>query len=157
MLAFEGLLVRRVVNRLQPPGDGDIMLPRGTVSIAGTTIIPTNDPDDAKVTDGEIARIREQISHLLPGVANMEIKHSWAGVRPLYDGELGAAAPRDPHLWSRDFSVFDHTEPDGIEGLITIVGGKLTTFRLMAERAADAACRTLGITVPCRTATTSME
>ena len=74
----------------------------------------------------------------------MEIKHSWAGVRPLYDGELGAAAPRDTRLWSRDFSVFDHTEPDGIEGLITIVGGKLTTFRLMAERAADAACRTLG-------------
>jgi glycerol-3-phosphate dehydrogenase len=157
MLAFEGLLVRRVVNRLQPPGDGDIMLPRGTVSIAGTTIIPTEDPDDSTVSEWETNRIREQISMLLPGVAVMKTKHSWAGVRPLYDVEISNGPRRDPHLWSRDFSVLDHAASDGIDGLITIAGGKLTTFRLMAEHAADAASRTLGITEPCRTATTPLK
>ena len=154
MIAFEGSLVRHVLNRLQPPGDGDIMLPRGKVSIAGTTIVPTDDPDDRTVSECEVQGIREQVSRMLPGVAQMKIKHSWTGVRPLYVGEPADGAPYDPHLWSRDFNVFDHSMSDGVEGLISIVGGKLTTFRLMAEHAADTACRTLGVAEPCRTSTT---
>jgi glycerol-3-phosphate dehydrogenase len=157
MLAFEGSLVRHVVNRLQPPGDGDIMLPRGRVSIAGTTIIPTDDPDDSAVSEWESTRIREQISSLIPGVAQMKMKHAWAGVRPLYDHESTDGPRQDPHLWSRDFSIFDHSVSEGLDGLITVVGGKLTTFRLMAEHAADSACRMLGVRVPCRTAATPLK
>jgi glycerol-3-phosphate dehydrogenase len=158
MLAYEGLLVRGVVNRLQPPGDGDILLPRGSVSIAGTTIVPTEDPDDRTVSSAEIDRITEQIANVVPVIRGRAVKHSWAGVRPLYGGGQGPDAARgaDPHLWSRDFAVIDHAAADGIEGLMTIVGGKLTTFRLMAERTADAACRILGVAVPCSTATTPL-
>jgi glycerol-3-phosphate dehydrogenase len=58
------------------------------------------------------------------------------------------------HEWSRDFSVIDHGARDRLEGLLTVVGGKLTTFRLMAEKASDAACRQLGVTAACRTAET---
>ncbi len=152
MLAFAGRHVRGVVNRLQPPGDGDIVLPRGSVSIAGTTIIPTDDPDDAQVTEEETRRIREQVAMILPGLARLPLKHSWAGVRPLYNGEVPGPDGGDPHLWSRDFNVIDHQAENGIDGLITVVGGKLTTFRLMAEHASDAACRLLGISSPCRTA-----
>ncbi len=157
MLAYEGMLVHGVVNRLQPPGDGDILLPRGNVSIAGTTIVPTEDPDDRTVSPEEIERIKEQVSAIVPGIRGREIKHSWAGVRPLYDGGSSQGPHADPHLWSRDFSVLDHAATDGIDGLMTTVGGKLTTYRLMAERTADAACRILGMTARCTTATTRLQ
>jgi len=49
----------------------------------------------------------------------------------------------------------DHAK-DGVENLITITGGKLTTFRLMAEKTSDLACDRLGISVPCTTRTTPM-
>ena len=72
----------------------------------------------------------------------------FAGIRPLY-GEGGAAAGRKV---SRGFAVLDHAARDGLEGFITVVGGKLTTYRLMAEQAADVAASKLGVDVPCTTA-----
>ena len=51
---------------------------------------------------------------------------------------------------SRSFRCFDHAE-EGAEGLVTIVGGKATTARLMAEVTADVVCRKLGVSAPCRT------
>jgi glycerol-3-phosphate dehydrogenase len=53
---------------------------------------------------------------------------------------------------SRSHALVDHRERDGVEGLVTITGGKTTTFRLMAEAAMDAACEQLGVDRPCRTA-----
>lgn len=39
---------------------------------------------------------------------------------------------------------------------VVVIGGKLTTFRLMAERTADAVCKELGVDRPCATATTEL-
>src|SRR4029453_13611281 len=47
--------------------------------------------------------------------------------------------------------LLDHAERDGVEGFITITGGKTTTYRLMAEAAVDAVCARLGVDRPCRT------
>jgi glycerol-3-phosphate dehydrogenase len=53
---------------------------------------------------------------------------------------------------SRGFVVLDH-EAEGIINFVTITGGKLTTFRLMAEQTADLVCSRLRVTDPCRTRT----
>ena len=53
---------------------------------------------------------------------------------------------------SRGIVLLDHAERDGLDGFITITGGKLMTYRLMAEWATDAVCRKLGNTRPCTTA-----
>ena len=63
-----------------------------------------------------------------------------------------AAADGNPHSWSRDFTVLDHAACDGVDGLVSIVGGKLTSFRLMAEKTSDVVCEKLGISAACRTA-----
>jgi glycerol-3-phosphate dehydrogenase len=47
---------------------------------------------------------------------------------------------------SRGIVLLDHAQRDGMEGFITITGGKLMTYRLMAEWATDAVCRKLGNT-----------
>jgi glycerol-3-phosphate dehydrogenase len=52
----------------------------------------------------------------------------------------------------RGFALIDHAEdPRPVNNFITISGGKLTTYRLMAEKTADLVCRQLGVTASCRT------
>ena len=53
---------------------------------------------------------------------------------------------------SRAHTVLDHGERDGVDNFVSIVGGKLTTYRLMAEQTADVVCAKLGVTEPCTTA-----
>jgi glycerol-3-phosphate dehydrogenase len=155
MVALDGPLLSTSVNRLQPPSDGDIALPRGRMNIAGTTSIPIDQPDDRRVDEKEIALIRSRAFDMLPGLKESTARHSWSGVRPLFDSPAdGEVRGLDVHEWSRDFTVIDHAARDGMAGLFTVVGGKLTTFRLMAEKTADAACRQLGIQAACRTAET---
>ena len=55
------------------------------------------------------------------------------------------------------FDVLDHAERDSVEGFVNIVGGKLTTFRLMAEKTANAVCAKLGVDRPCATARTEVS
>jgi glycerol-3-phosphate dehydrogenase len=85
---------------------------------------------------------------MLDGVTTARAMRAYAGVRPLYD--LGAEA--EGREMSRNFAVIDHQERDGIKGFTSIVGGKVTTYRLMAERVVDVAARHLGVSTPCTTA-----
>jgi glycerol-3-phosphate dehydrogenase len=158
MVALDGPRLSTSVNRLQPPSDGDIALPRGRMNIAGTTSIPIDRPDDKRVDEQEIVLIRERVLDMLPGLRESTARHSWSGVQPLFDSQpAGQELSLDVHEWSRDFTVIDHVARDRTEGLLTVVGGKLTTFRLMAEKTADAACEQLGVTAACRTAETVFE
>ncbi|HYO89578.1 MAG TPA: anaerobic glycerol-3-phosphate dehydrogenase subunit GlpA [Candidatus Limnocylindrales bacterium] len=152
MLAFNLRWVNTVINKLRPPGDGDIFVPVGTVSVIGTTSVPTTDPADTRVERWEIERILDECEAMTPGISRARILRSWAGVRPLYDpGETA-----DGRAAKRTFVVLDHASDTGVEGIASIVGGKLTTCRLMAERAADVVCAHLGVTSPCATASTPL-
>lgn len=152
MLAFNLRWVNTVINKLRLPGDGDIFVPVGTVSVIGTTSVKTDDPADIRVERWEIERILDEAEAMTPGISRARILRAWGGVRPLYDpGETG-----DDRAARRTFTVLDHAETDGIAGLSSIIGGKLTTFRLMAERVADQVCARLGVTAPCTTATTPL-
>ncbi len=71
-------------------------------------------------------------------------------MRPLYDPGAG-----DGREAARTFTLLDHAA-DGVTGFYSIVGGKLTTFRLMAEKIVDAVCRQIGSSAPCTTATTPL-
>jgi glycerol-3-phosphate dehydrogenase len=136
-----------VVNRCRPPGDGDILVPVGPVSILGTTDT-TLDTDHYEITPEEVRAIVTEAAAMVPAAAERRVLRVFAGARPLYDPAHGAGESRS---LSRSHTVLDHAA-DGVENFVSIVGGKLTTFRLMAEHAADAVCRKLGVTAPCRTA-----
>ncbi|MEX0651786.1 MAG: FAD-dependent oxidoreductase, partial [Actinomycetota bacterium] len=57
---------------------------------------------------------------------------------------------------SRTFKTIDHAVEDGVEGFVTITGGKATTLRGMAEVCADMVCAKLGVVVPCMTRETTL-
>lgn len=146
LLVTRSRLTRRVINRLRPPADADILAPGGTVSILGTTSSRVESPDNLRPTAREADRIIEDARAMLPVLDRTRFIRAYAGVRPLV-----STGSDDDRAISRDFSLLDHGL-QGVENLITITGGKLTTFRLMAEKAADLACRKLGVEAPCRTA-----
>lgn len=147
MVAMNHRLINSVVNRCKMPADGDIIVPIRTVCVIGTTDIVVQDPDDTRITPEEVALMLEEGDVLVPGMSRARVLRAWAGVRPLYK-DTDVVSNRDI---SRDFKLLDHKERDGVEGLISIVGGKYTTYRLMAERTVDLAARYLGVTTPCRT------
>lgn len=146
MVALNHRLVNSVINRCKPPADGDILVPIRTVCVIGTTDVHVADPDDTSLAADDIAFMLQEGDKLAPGLANARALRAWAGARPLYTDLV--VADRD---LSRDFKLLDHQERDGVAGLISIVGGKYTTYRLMAERAVDLAAARLGVTTPCRT------
>jgi glycerol-3-phosphate dehydrogenase len=156
MIGFNGRWVNTVINRLRKPGDGDIIVPWPRMAVAGTTSTPTEKPDDTMIEPRESDVILEEAAVLLPGIREATIMRSWAGVRPIYDPEAnvrsGGEAPAEGRESSRTFAVLDHTREHGLSGMVTITGGKLTTFRLMAEKTSDLVCEKLGIQAACRTA-----
>lgn len=146
LVVFNHRFTSRVVNRLHPGSDGDIFVPHGSITILGTTSAPTDRPDDTTPTSEEVLRLLDIGEPLFPAVRDYRILRAFAGTRPLY--APGNASGRKA---SRNFHVVDHAE-QGLEGIVSIFGGKLTTYRLMAERAVDRVCAGLGVTAPCRTA-----
>ena len=146
LLAFNHRFTSRVINRLRKPGDGDIFVPHGSIVIYGTTSMPTNRPDDTALTSDEVLGLIALGEPLFPKIRNFRLLRAFAGTRPLYapDALSGRAA-------TRNFVLIDHAA-EGLSGMVTITGGKFTTYRLMAERAVDLAAHHLGALTPCRTA-----
>jgi glycerol-3-phosphate dehydrogenase len=85
---------------------------------------------------------------LVPGFTQHRALRAWAGVRPLYK-DKDVASDRDI---PRTFKLLDHQQRDGVGGIFSIVGGKWTTYRLMAEESVNEIAHLLGNTRPCRTA-----
>jgi glycerol-3-phosphate dehydrogenase len=153
LLALRGRLSDRVVNRLHPAGDGDIVLPQRALSVVGTSAWVVTDPDDLDVPEEHVQAMYREGARLVPAVATAEFRAAWSAARPL----VGAAGGGSGRQLSRTFKCFDHAVTDGVEGLVTITGGKATTLRAMAEAAADVVCAKLGVQVPCHTRDTVLE
>jgi glycerol-3-phosphate dehydrogenase len=147
LLALSGRLCDLVVNRLHPAGDGDIVVPQRALSIVGTSAWTVEDPDDLEVPDEHVQAMYREGAKLVPAVATAAERAAWSAARPL----IGASATGGGRELSRTFKCFDHAATDGVEGLVTITGGKATTLRAMAEATADLVCRKLGVDAPCRT------
>jgi glycerol-3-phosphate dehydrogenase len=153
MIAMNHRLVNTVVNRCTMPADGDIIVPIRTVSVIGTTDIRSEHADDLPVTQEEVDAMLADGERLVPGFRAHRALRVWAGVRPLFDDKKAGGSTRDV---SRGTALLDHGERDGVGRFITITGGKLTTYRLMAEEAVDAMVEQLGHDRPCRTKTTAL-
>jgi glycerol-3-phosphate dehydrogenase len=138
---------QRVINRCHRPSDGDIIVPNHTVSILGTTSIRSEDAENFEVTPSEVSLILRETSKLIPAVRDSRLIRAYAGIRPLFQsGEKG-----EDRSISRGLVLIDHGMRDDLHNLITITGGKLATYRLMAEKASNLVCEKMGIHAPCST------
>lgn len=149
LLIFGHRVNNVVLNRCRKPANADILVPGDTVCVIGTTSshIPFDEVDNMRVTPDEVDLLLTEGAKLAPSLATTRILRAYAGVRPL------VSADDDPsgRNISRGIVLLDHETRDGIKGFISITGGKLMTYRLMAEWTADAVCRKLGVDRKCQT------
>ena len=150
LLIFGHRVNNLVLNRCRKPADADILVPGDTISLIGTTSskVPYDQIDNMIITPDEVDLLLREGEKLAPSLATTRILRAYAGVRPL------VASDDDPsgRTVSRGIVLLDHATRDGMEGFITITGGKLMTYRLMAEWATDLVCKKIGNPERCRTA-----
>ncbi len=154
LLIFGHRVNNMVINRCRKPANADILVPDDNVCVIGTTSdrVPIETCDDMKVTDEEVEVLLTEGAQLAPALATTRILRAYAGVRPL------VASDNDPsgRSISRGIVTLDHATRDGLEGFVTITGGKMMTYRLMAEMVTDLACKKLGVNKACETRTTPL-
>ena len=154
LLIFAHRINNMVINRCRKPANADILVPGETVCVIGTTStrIPFEECDRVAATPEEVDLLISEGAKLSPALSSTRILRAYAGVRPL------VSADDDPsgRNISRGIVCLDHETRDGLKGFVTITGGKLMTYRLMAEMATDAVCRKLGVDKRCATATTPL-
>jgi glycerol-3-phosphate dehydrogenase len=142
--------VDTVINRCRPKGDAALIVPHETTCILGTTDEEVEDPEDYPEERWEVDLMISELKQLVPMLEDARTIRSFWGVRPLYEPpEVGSEDPTDI---TRDFFLLDHDERDDLPGMTSIVGGKLTTYRMMAEKISDHVCEKFGVSEPCRTA-----
>ncbi len=108
------------------------------------------DLDDVVATDEEVAYLIAETNRLIPGaeLTPEQVLYTYAGVRP-----LPAAPNGDEGSISRNHVIHDHAAGEGgVEGLLSIVGGKITTYRRLSEETVDLVVKKLDRRAPkCRT------
>ncbi|MDQ2165581.1 MULTISPECIES: anaerobic glycerol-3-phosphate dehydrogenase subunit A [Vibrio] len=143
-----------VINRCRKPSDADILVPGDTISLIGTTSehIDYDQIDNLHVTEKEVDILLAEGAKLAPIMANTRVLRAYAGVRPLVSINDDGSGRNI----SRGIVLLDHEQRDGLKGLTTITGGKLMTYRLMAEWATDLVAKKLDNNTPCETHTRAL-
>ena len=119
-------------------------------TIVGTTDTDyAGDPADAAATEEDVRYLREAAHRAFPNAPFDEIHFTWAGVRALVREE-GVSESQV----SRKHALYDHEKRDGTRGVLSVVGGKITAYRDIAEEATDVVMRKLGRSAAGTTATT---
>ncbi|KAI9271729.1 FAD dependent oxidoreductase-domain-containing protein [Phascolomyces articulosus] len=129
--------------------DGRVIffLPWEGSTIAGTTDSPTEVTQNPMPKEDEVKWILDEVSHYLSKdvkVRRGDVLAAWSGIRPLV---------RDPHAKNTESLVRNHMINVSENKLITIAGGKWTTYRAMAEETVDRAIEVFNLkpTGPCHT------
>ena len=135
--------------------------PYFVVPWAGAMLIGTTDEpfagnlDDVRPTDAEARYLLSEVNRIFPAanLSTEDVMHSYAGVRalPVQRGKTTSALSR------RSF-IHDHAKEYGVRGLISIIGGKLTAYRRLAQDVVDHAQTILHVKglKPCRTSQTPL-
>jgi glycerol-3-phosphate dehydrogenase len=126
---------------LLAPSDGRVMfvLPSGDLTIIGTTdTYETVQPDQVRASEADVAYLLDAANHFFPDarLGRDDVVSAWAGLRPLKANGTGTD---NPSAASREHTVAQH-----VPGLVSVTGGKLTTYRAMAGQVVDVVQRSLG-------------
>jgi glycerol-3-phosphate dehydrogenase len=144
---FSGAPRTAIYVEAETDGRPFFIIPWNNKYLIGTTDIPFDgNPDEARITDGEIDYLLHEANRVLPtaSLTRKQILFAYSGVRP-----LPYTADRAARKITRRHFIKPHRQ---VVNLFSIVGGKLTTYRSLAEQAVDAIFKRLGQDPPdCKT------
>ena len=145
---FRGAPADAIYSEARDDGRPFFIIPWQNRLLIGTTDVPfEGSPDDPRPSVEEIDYLLRQTLAIYPvaSLTRESIMFAYAGVRP-----LPVAHGRATGAITRRHSIRHHAANAG--GLFSVVGGKLTTYRSLAEEVTDIACRRTGHGDRCRTA-----
>lgn len=150
---FAGAPANALYVEAEADGRPFFIIPWNNAYLIGTTDLPFDgSPDDAEASDEEIAYLLAETNRVIPSaqLTRDRIRYTYSGIRP-----LPCRTSADPAGVTRRHFICDHAPTLG--GFLSIVGGKLTTYRNLSEQAVDAVFKKLGRkSPPCRTAEESL-
>jgi glycerol-3-phosphate dehydrogenase len=131
------------------PVDGRLyfVMPWLNYTLIGTTDTDySGDLDSVCAEESDVTYMLAGIHQVFPKLREEDIIYAIAGLRSL--AHIGGE--RSSNI-SRDHKILDHKRRDGIDGLVSVLGGKITAYRAVARDAVDIVCRKLGINATCTT------
>lgn len=141
---FPGAPADVVYYESQADGRLVLVIPwMGRYMLGTTDIRFEEDPDEARCDADEMTYILGEVNTLVPGadLTPDDVLYTFSGVRPLpYAPDRSESAVPRTHIL--------HEHGEGLKGVVTVVGGKLTTYRQLAQDAVDDAFRRLGRRAP---------
>lgn len=127
------------------------LMPWQNMSVLGTTDDDYyGDLDDVIATRDEVEYLFQAVERVFPAVRSARAIGTWGGVRPTLYGWGG----NEDEL-SREHRIVDHAEHHA-DGLYSMIGGKLASYRLFSEEMTDVLAKRLGNDQPCRTHTSPL-
>jgi glycerol-3-phosphate dehydrogenase len=118
------------LGSMTPAGRHFFLIPWRSHTLIGTTDKPfTGNPDDYRVTKESIMELIDDVNSSFGDgkLSYDDVKHTYGGLRPLVEKETS-----ETYSSSRKYEIFDNKK-EGLDGLITVEGGKYTTSRKLAE------------------------
>ena len=124
------------------------VIPWQNYSLIGTTDTDyTGDLDTVEAEANDATYLVKEVQRIFPDVKSDDIFYTSAGLRA-----LAYSKSRRPGDVSRSHKLVDHEREDGIDGFISVLGGKITAYRAVAEQTVDLVCHKLAVKAPCTTA-----
>ncbi len=129
------------------------VIPWRNRSLIGTTNVPfSGDIDELEVTPKDVNDFLDDINAILPDIhlEKEDVKYAFTGLYPL----ISEGIKSDTYQGTGEYQVVDHSAKDGVEGVVSVLGAKYTTGRIVAQYAVDMILKKLNIPEEkCQTAT----
>jgi glycerol-3-phosphate dehydrogenase len=142
MVVTDDQPVGTAVSQGVTAGTTGTVVPHGQHCVVGATNEPADGPADFEGDGDGAEQLLATLADVVPSLADARLLRTFWGVR---------SGPPRADSEGRPFALADHADRDGCWGMLSVVGGTLTTHRLVAERVADHVCGEFGITRECRT------
>jgi glycerol-3-phosphate dehydrogenase len=145
---FQGTIIikktlsARGIQYFHEPSDADAYIVHGNEAWLGTTSVKIKNPCEIKPEPSVEEYLIKKFRIIIPTLSQDQVIRKFVGIRALCnnnDDENGRGL-------TRDFKIIENPQ-----GFFHIIGGKLTTARLMAEKMSDLICEESGAKVPCKT------
>ena len=129
------------VGSMTPEGRHFFLIPWRNHTLIGTTDKPYNgNPDEYRVTKSSIMELIDDVNSTFGDgkLSFADVTHTYGGLRPLVEKET-----KETYSSSRKYEIIDNKD-NGLDGLITVEGGKYTTSRNLAEHCLEIVATKLG-------------
>jgi glycerol-3-phosphate dehydrogenase len=128
------------------------VIPWEGYSLIGTTDTDFGDDSDTVAADyTDVDYLLREVGRAFPGLKKDDVYYTFAGLRALAGSPDGSASNV-----TRGHRLIDHEKTDSLIGAMSVVGGKLTGYRAVAEETVDVVSKKLNVSKPCTTATKTL-